>query len=369
MKIALIFLILLSIAIVAESQPSIIAIGGGGSSDITSNGVYTMIQTYAPTNGGQTSAQVATQINDTNVNRIQPIVDSKLAITNQYVKTNASGQHVYGLIIDSIGSDTGLSISSSGSPIFDVDLEAGFIEFVNTGTPRVWQFDNAMTIAGLFSSPKLYIGVNDVIDATNIFQIDISNTKTKTFQISTNGELFGNGIGLTNLQHSSTVSAGSGATVTPSQNPDGSTNFQVSSTGSGNGFPLSADGDANNHAITNLSLLTASQANFNVLWATNVVTPTNSFAGTVVDLNKGSSSTNLSGDIIFSDVSNVVAGGDNTAIVHLYAGALARSITVANASMHTATNWISTLPAGWAMDVLVSVPDGRRTNFAQNIYP
>lgn len=57
----------------------------------------------------------------------------------------------------------------------------------------------------------------------------IFNAAVATF----GGNIIGNGSGLTNLVHSATVSAGAGATVTPTKNADGSTNYAVALSGGG----------------------------------------------------------------------------------------------------------------------------------------
>lgn len=63
------------------------------------------------------------------------------------------------------------------------------------------------------------------------FTVDSPSTFGSTLTV--NDKFIGNGSGITNLLHSATVSAGSGATVTTSKNADGSTNFAVAATGSG----------------------------------------------------------------------------------------------------------------------------------------
>lgn len=68
-------------------NPTISSTGGG----VTLAQVTNIVNTTAPTNGGITAAQAAVQINDTNVNRIQPVVDGKLAITNAFVAVKNSG--------------------------------------------------------------------------------------------------------------------------------------------------------------------------------------------------------------------------------------------------------------------------------------
>jgi hypothetical protein len=105
-------------------------------------------------------------------------------------------------------------------------------------------------------------------------------------------------------------------------------------------------------------------------WQTNVVTPTNSFAGTVLDVSKTDNGvTNLSGDFTFTGVSGITLGGLNSAFVDFFAGASARTIDVGDASMHKETNWNTSLPAGWEMIVMAWVRPGIRTNFLQIIIP
>lgn len=93
-------LLLLFLPIVVIGQPTfgpypIPGNGGGGATN------------------GQTAAQVATLINDTNVNRIQPVVDGKLAITNSYLKTNGNGSAVTAL--------SGGNITAASIPITAAD--------------------------------------------------------------------------------------------------------------------------------------------------------------------------------------------------------------------------------------------------------
>jgi hypothetical protein len=64
------------------------------------------------------------------------------------------------------------------------------------------------------------------------YQAALASSVTFSGTVSAS-QFIGDGSNLTNLLHSSTVSAGSGVTVTTSKNADGSTNYQVSAAGSG----------------------------------------------------------------------------------------------------------------------------------------
>jgi len=150
----------------------------------------------------------------------------------------------------------------------------------------------------------------------------------------------------TNLINGSQVSAGNNITVTPSKIAGlGSTNYQV------------ALADPIN----------LSQANIGTAWLTNVVVPTNSLASTVVDFNKGFTSTNISAGLTFTDVANVTAGAFNSAIVRVTASGADRTLAFP-VSWHTNLNFIGVVTNGFQMDLLVTVT-AARTNIAQVLYP
>lgn len=110
-----------------------------------------------------------------------------------------------------------------------------------------------------------------------------------------------------------------------------------------------------------------SQMSAATAWLTNVVVPTNSFAGTTVDFSRSDSLTNLGGGLTFTAVANVTAGGANTAIVRLLSGGADWPIAFP-ASWHTNLNFIGVVTNGSEMDLLFTVLPGIRTNVAQIPY-
>jgi hypothetical protein len=120
--------------------------------------------------------------------------------------------------------------------------------------------------------------------------------------------------------------------------------------------------NASNIASGTLSL---AQINAGILWATNVVTPTNAFAGGVVDFNKGYAETNLSGNLTFTDIANFTAGGDNTAKRRLFPNGADRTIAFP-VSWHTNFGFIPVITNGSYMDLLFEAT-ATRTDVVQII--
>jgi hypothetical protein len=104
-------------------------------------------------------------------------------------------------------------------------------------------------------------------------------------------------------------------------------------------------------------------------WVTNMVTPTNAFAGTVVDFSHAEGRTNLGGNLTFTAITNTTSGAYNGSIWHIYPGGADRTIAIP-------ANWHSgrgdTLVVSNAFnhsDFLFTVEMGVSTNVAQRDYP
>lgn len=198
--------------------PPLSPVAGG----LNSNQVYTLIQQFAPTNGGITAPQAAVLINDTNVNRIQPVVDGKLAVTNSFLKTN--GAIAYSLTITN-GKDIRLDSEGAGvSRIISSGItgslgQEGFIQFAR-GTDATFYLDTGENN-----------NLNIRSDGDAIF-------RSGSYSFGSTPFLDANGLGITNLINGSTVSAGANVTVTQSKNVNGSTNYQVAASGTGSGTLL-----------------------------------------------------------------------------------------------------------------------------------
>jgi hypothetical protein len=126
-------------------------------------------------------------------------------------------------------------------------------------------------------------------------------------------------------------------------------------------------GDAS--LLTNFpSTLSFSQLNVGTAWLTNVVVPTNSFAGTVVDFSISDSVTNLGGGLTFTAVANLTAGAVNTCIIRCFANGADRTIAFP-ASFHVSRGSTSVVTNGFETDFLFTCLPGVRTNVAQLDYP
>lgn len=148
-------------------------------------------------------------------------------------------------------------------------------------------------------------------------------------------------------QQTNTVTGGSNITATPTSTISGVTNTVI--------------------ALSDPINLV--QANAGTGWFTNLVTPTNAFAGTTVDFAHAEGTTNLGGNLTFTAIANATAGAHNAAIWHIYPGGSDRTIGIP-------TSWHSgrgdTLVVSNSFnhsDFLFTTQLGVSTNVAQRDYP
>jgi len=178
---------------------------------------------------------------------------NSLASTLITVATNAiDSAKLYGTISNARLSST---VITNGRP----NVRLGGMNLTDWTTYQTIQPSNSISYIQFQNSALINLSVeggDGVIDegffaATNgsIFlqTYNLVNSGLEVLNLGTNGILSlsnavysGSGSGLTNLLHSSTVSAGANVTVTPTQNPDGSTNYAIASSGGSVTYPFAA---------------------------------------------------------------------------------------------------------------------------------
>jgi hypothetical protein len=138
-------------------------------------------------------------------------------------------------------------------------------------------------------------------------------------------------------------------------------------------FPLNGGSSPQDGgSLTNLHVpdpLSLSQANIGTQWTTNLLTPTNAFAGTAADFSKSEWTTNLGGNLTFTGVTNVTAGAYNATIEHLYPGGADRTISFP-ANFHVTRGATSVVSNAFNhSDFLFTIQPGLSTNVAQLDFP
>lgn len=332
----------------------------GGSGTVTSVGLTgpaDMTISGSPVTGSGIlgflrTANVLADFNGQTLSNINSIVVGAGSITNTsltantMVKADANKK----IVSATAGTDfvsPGTTLTINGTSL-QITSSAGAQDL---SASRTWtlSFPNAMTIPGT---------LNVTSDQTNQGNLSITGNTTnfgsltiKTGSLNPGSASFALGVTANGQVTTNSVPGGGSGTVTAG------TNIVVDSSSGANTVSLKDPA-------------TLGQINITTAWLTNAVTPTNSFAGTVVDMSKAENGiTNLTGNLTFTGVANITSGALNSAIVTLIASSSSRTIDVADASMHKETNWNTTLPAGWMMEVMVRVYPGIRTNFYQIITP
>jgi hypothetical protein len=103
--------------------------------------------------------------------------------------------------------------------------------------------------------------------------------------------------------------------------------------------------------------------------ATNTVTPTNSFAGTLVDFSRTYWTTNLGGNLTFTGIANATAGERNTDIITILPGGSDRIISVP-ASWHIARGGNMVVSNAFHhSDFIFTCMPGASTNVEERDYP
>lgn len=151
-----------------------------------------------------------------------------------------------------------------GSTNYNVGLMVTRASTVNLDNVLLFSGTNTVSTNLIVTGASTFINLRRMVTPVSTLTdglATITNLNDNQFL----GSFGGNGSGLTNLIHSSTVSAAAGATVTPTQNVDGSTNYAVGAVGSsGIIFPPNAKGllandgigNTNWYSFTNIIVLT-----------------------------------------------------------------------------------------------------------------
>ncbi len=226
-----------------------------GPTSIFTNDVNSLAQTIATAaTNGLITAGATNNLNATNL--YGTINDSRLSsrvvVSNGTfyagsIKTADSANHTgvnwqFGSATSAQGGDaflnTGQSSSGANGSSISMDsaaLNVGGVLQLSGGQDSVPNDPGVITVGGGNGSTGgggILIGAGNSDFGGIGSSISVQGgSNTVDGKIVFTGKMNGNGIEITNMLHSSTVSAGSGTTVTTSQNSDGSTNFRVASTG------------------------------------------------------------------------------------------------------------------------------------------
>lgn len=248
--------------------PPLSPVGGNGTgTNFSSTQLSTLtnlINSIAPTNSGITASQAATQINDTNVNRIQPVVDAKLVVTNNYVKTNAGFSAKQTLInptntnptiTGDITATGDMHIITGGNQLQldgDILLDAALPAETSLGNNKVL-IENGDSNMGTLSDASGvltngnngHVGYSAAITGTWIAAGTLPTTAASTGWMPVTNAIAGTNQPMTAGQALVVVGTNTyGATLVKGTNwPSG---------GGGSSFPLAADANFNQFAGTNV---------------------------------------------------------------------------------------------------------------------
>lgn len=350
----------------------------GGTGNVTSNEVVNIINNVAPSNSGITQPQMQNSLHSgtNNYNGVDAaFTDSAsaaiVAATSEldFGDTNAAlGKITFApgpanayLEWDFVSNGVPLRVvipgtvfskfNGDGSALTGIVL-AALSTNVLTATNQPFTAGQALVYVGTNSSGQpVFKGTNWPSGGGSSFPLsgDVSAANHAIVGISD--------LGMTNSNTSSDAHLIVGATGAGGY-------LVVSLTGNTNGTPSFTWLTVDKITATTINATTFTAA---TAWQTNTLVPTNAFGGTVVNLAKGSSQTNLGGNLTFTDISNYSAGGDNTCIIKLFSGGADRTIAFP-ASWHTNYNFVGVVTNGWEMDLMFTVT-ANRTNVAQILYP